>query len=156
MEALPPLFAAAIPLPQGDEKMNSHSFGQSTYHFVWCTKYRYEVLAREDIKAICNDCLASASERHGITARETAVGDDHVHMAVDVPHTMAVSDAFRLLKGTSSYVLFRAFPNLRKRYPRGHLWSPGKVFRSVGDATLGVVEDYVRRQKQTRLMDYCN
>jgi hypothetical protein len=53
-------------LPLGDEKMDSrsHSFGQSTYHFVWCTKYRYRVLGREDIKIVCNDSLARASERH--------------------------------------------------------------------------------------------
>jgi putative transposase len=132
----------------------SHSFGQSTYHFVWCTKYRYKVLAREDIKTVCNDVLARASERHGIKARQTAIGNDHVHMVVDVPPSMAVSEAFRLLKGSSSYVLFRAFPGLRKRYPRGHLWSPGKVFRSVGDATLDVVENYVREQSQTSLFEY--
>ena len=110
----------------------SHSFGQSTYHFVWCTKYRHKILGRGDIKVLCSDSLARASERHGTAAGETAIGDDHVHMVVDVPHTMPVSEAFRLLKGSSSYVLMRAFPNLRKRYPRGHLWSPGKVYRSVG------------------------
>jgi putative transposase len=75
-------------------------------------------------------------------------------MIVDVPPSMPVSEASRLLKGSSSYVLLHSFPSLRKRYPRGHLWSPGKVYRSVGDATLEVVEDYVRRQKQTSLIKY--
>ena len=132
----------------------SHSFGQSTYHFVWCTKYRYKVLGRTDIKTICSDTLACAAGKHGIKIRQTAIGSDHVHMVVDVPPAMAVSKAFGVLKGSSSYVLFRAFPNLCKRYPNGHLWSPGKVFRSVGNATLDVVEDYVARQKQTNLFEY--
>jgi Transposase and inactivated derivatives len=65
---------------------------------------------------------------------------------------MSVSEAFRLLKGASSYRLFRKKPNFRKRYPRGHFWSPGKFYRSVGDADLETTRNYVRNQKTVHQM----
>ena len=61
---------------------------------------------------------------------------DHIHLIVDVPPTMSVSEPFHLLKGCSSHELFKKKPNFRKRYSRDHLWSPGKFYRTVGDADL--------------------
>ena len=53
---------------------------------------------------------------------------------------------FNLLKGASSFELFRRQPKFRLRYPKGHFWSPGKFYRSVGDADLPTVIGYVRGQ----------
>ena len=83
-----------------------------------------------------------------------AVENDHVHMVVSISPSMSVSKAFQLLKGASSYVMFRAFPNFRKRYPRGSFWGAGGKFRSVGDVELNVVLDYVNRKNQTTLDSY--
>ncbi|MEF8848213.1 MAG: transposase [Candidatus Thermoplasmatota archaeon] len=33
------------------------------------------------------------------------------------------------------------------RYPRGHFWSPGKFYRSVGNADLETVTKYVQDQR---------
>ena len=135
----------------------SHSYGQSTYHFIWCTKYRYQTLRSEHVKSLCTIFIEEAAKRHGIGIRELAVDDDHVHAEVDVPCTMSVSDAFGKLKGFSAYMLFKTFPNFRKRYPRGHFWSIGKIFRSISDVQQEVIENYIRRHKsytQTSLARY--
>lgn len=71
---------------------------------------------------------------------------DHVHLIAGIPPTMSVSDALRILKGGSAYELFRAKPNFRKRYPKGHFWSSGKFYRSIGDADLEITRNYVRNQ----------
>ena len=99
---------------------------------------------------MCTIFIEEAAKRHGIGIRELAVDDDHVHAEVDVPCTMSVSDAFGKLKGFSAYMLFKTFPNFRKRYPRGHFWSGGKCGRSVGDVDQETVIDYVRRQAEQR------
>ena len=125
----------------------SHSYGQSTYHFIWCTKYRYKVLRSEHVKSLCELFVRETAKRHGIGMRELVVDDDHVHAEVDVPPKMSVSEAFRLLKGATSYLLFRAFPNFRKRYPRGHFWGIGKIFRSISDVQQDVVENYIRKHR---------
>ena len=135
----------------------SHGFGQSTYHFVWCTKYRYKTLRSEHVKSLCELFIREAAKRHKIGVRELVVDDDHVHAEVDVPPTLSVSDAFQRLKGMSAYLLFKQFPNFRKRYPRGAFWSAGKIFRSVSDVQQDVVENYIRKHKsyqQTLLTGY--
>ena len=135
----------------------SHGYGQSTYHFIWCTKYRYKVLRSEHVKSLCSLFIRETAKRHGIGIREIAVDDDHVHTEVELPLTMSVSKAFQLLKGTTSYLLFKAFPNFRLRYPQGHFWSIGKIFRSISDVQQETVEHYIRNHNsyvQTSLTGY--
>ncbi len=132
----------------------SHSYGESTYHLWWITKCRYKILRKRGHKYLCRDTLHQIAKRHGITMHCLAVGDDHVHAVVTIPPTMSVSKAFHLLKGASSWVLFRVIPNFRKRYPRGHLWGIGGKFRSVGDVDTQTVVGYVNRQNQAQLTDF--
>jgi Transposase and inactivated derivatives len=119
-----------------DLDRGSHRVGQNLYHFEWCPKYRYKMFRKEENRELCEDILREVAERHGIEIVEISVMPDHVHLIAGIPPTMSVSDALRFLKGASSYELFRKKPNFRKRYPKGHLWSPGKFYRSVGDQTL--------------------
>ena len=111
--------------------------------------------------ALANSCILhlikEVAKRHKIGLRELVVDDDHVHAEVDVPPTMSVSDAFQRLKGGSAYLLFKQFPNFRKRYPKGHFWSIGKIFRSVSDVQQETIENYIRKHKsysQTSLTGY--
>ena len=67
-------------------------------------------------------------------------------MIGDIPPVMSVSKAFNLLKGASAYELFRKEPKFRLRYPRGHLWSPGKFYRTVSDVNVDTAINYVRNQ----------
>ena len=89
---------------------------------------------------------------------ELSVMPDHVHTVVQLPPTMSVSQAFHLLKGASSYELLRRQPMFRYRYADGNFWSPGKFYRSVGDADTETVLEYVRNQRlqQASLDDYPN
>ena len=131
----------------------SHSVGQNVYHLEWCPKYRYKMFMKQENKNICEQILLDVAKKHNIVMHELIVMDDHIHAVVSTPPTMSVSKAFYLLKGASSYELFKRNPNFRKRYPRGHLWSPGKFYRSVGDADIETVIKYVQdhRFEQTTL-----
>jgi putative transposase len=100
--------------------------------------------------------LHEVAERHNIGIVELSVMPDHVHVVVQIPPTMSVSQALHLLKGASSYELFRRQPLFRYRYARGSFWSPGKFYRSVGDADTVTVLEYVKNQQiqQASLYDY--
>jgi len=78
---------------------------------------------------------------------------DHLHAVVEIPSTMSISQAFYLLKGASSHELFKRKSNFRRRYSKGHFWSPGKFFRTVCDADAETVINYVcgHRFEQTTL-----
>jgi len=125
----------------------SHSIGQNLYHLEWCPKYRYNMFKREESKKLCEEVLHEVAKRHKIEIVELSVMPDHVHTLVGIPPTMSVSKALQLLKGASSRELFKRKPHLRCRYPEGHFWSPGKFYRSVGDADTETVIQYVRDQR---------
>ena len=100
--------------------------------------------------------MRETAKGHNISVLELVVDDDHVHMEVDLPPTMSVSRALQLLKGTTSYLLFKTFPGFRKRYKKGHFWSIGKIFRSISDVQQETVENYLRSHKgyQSQLTRY--
>ena len=134
----------------------SHSIGQNLYHLEWCPKYRYNMFKREENKKLCEEVLHEVAKRHNIIITELSVMPDHIHTVVGIPPTMSVSKALQLLKGGSSRELFKRKPHLRCRYHKGHFWSPGKFYRSVGDADMDTVLQYVRNQRlqQTSLNDF--
>jgi putative transposase len=109
---------------------------------------------REENKKLCENILHDIAKRHHITITEMIVMPDHIHMVVELPTTMSVSQAFHLLKGASSRELFKQKPNFRQRYSQGHFWSPGKLYRTIGDADAETVIHYVREhQFQQTILD---
>ena len=119
----------------------------------WCPKYRYNMFKQEENKKLCEEVLHEVAKRHKIKITELSVMPDHIHMVVELPTTMSISQAFHLLKGASSRELFKKVPVFHARYPQGHFWSPGKFYRTVGDADAETVIKYVRdhRLQQTSL-----
>ncbi len=133
---------------------NAHSVGVSEYHLQWVTKYCYETLGKESHYKDCESAIRSVAKRHGITISELSVMSDHVHVVVVLPQDVSPARAVGLLKGASAYEIFRAHPNFRLRYPRGHFWGRGYFYRSVSDVSEEVVKHYVRYDndpRQTRL-----
>ena len=137
----------------------SHTVGVTVHHLEWCTKYRYEMLKQDKYKKICEDAIRQQAERHNIVIRELFVMPEHVHISCEFSPSMSQSKALQLLKGGSSYLLFRQQPKFRLRYPQGHFWSPGAYAGSVGYTTVDAVDNYVRNQEdihQTRLASFAS
>ena len=137
----------------------SHAKGQWLYHIEWCPKYRFNVLRKESSKKDMEDILKQAASDYKMSVLELAVMPDHVHIVVGVPPSMSLSKAANLLKGRSSYEFFKKHPNMRLRYPKGHFWSRGKFYRTVGDVDLETTRSYVRNQDdihQTKMSNFIN
>jgi len=134
----------------------SYSVGQNLYHLEWCPKYRYKMFMKEENKKLCEDILKEVAKKHKMKMEELSVMPDHIHAVVGIPPTMSVSKSLQLLKGASARELFKRRTYFRCRYPRGHFWSPGKFYRSVGDADTETVIKYVRDQRleQKSLNDF--
>jgi len=122
-----------------------HAVGQNAYHLVWKPKYAKPVFAYESLKRSCENALRQIAKEHGFEIYALEVMPDHVHLFVEVPPSMSVSKALQLFKGGSAYKLFRWHPSLRryKNFRKGHFWSPGKFFRSVGNVTAETIEHYI-------------
>tara|TARA_B100000315_G_C14183002_1_gene409791 strand:- start:10 stop:435 length:426 start_codon:yes stop_codon:yes gene_type:complete len=124
----------------------NHSVGVSMWHFEWCTKYRYKMFAKEEYCALMGACIRRSASRNGIKIIELNVQLEHVHCVVALDFKMSVAKAMQLLKGGSAFLFFKNHPKARMRYPRGHLWSPGKFMASVGFIQLEKAVDYVKNQ----------
>lgn len=126
----------------------SHGVGQNSYHLVWKLKYARDALKFSWIRKDCEAILTEAVERYGMHLYELEVMPDHVHIFVEIPPTMSISKALNLLKGYSAYKLFRKHYWLRKYFRKGHLWSPGKFFRSVGNVTAEAIKNYIAQSNR--------
>ncbi len=111
--------------PSADSVGHQYNF----QHIILVTKYRYQTLAKESHWKDCETAIQSAAKRNGIEIIELGVMEDHVHVVVELSPNMSVSHAIGLLKGASSYDLFRSHPNFRMRYRKGHF---GAVVTSTG------------------------
>jgi len=123
---------------------NKHSVGQNSYHLIWSPKFRRHVLKPTAINRACEGVLRMIALQNGFEIYEIKVMSDHIHLFVELPPTISVCKALQLFKGISSRVMRRNFKWLRGQYPDGHMWSPGKFFRSVGSVTARVIEHYIK------------
>ena len=124
----------------------AHKVGVNVHHLEWCTKYRYKMMGKEEYKKLCEDAIREVALRHGIKIRELFIMPEHIHVSCEVLPSMSQSKALQLLKGGSSYIIFRKQEKFRLRYPKGHFWSPGAYAGSVGYNTVEIVDNYVRNQ----------
>jgi putative transposase len=126
-----------------DLKSFRHSFGQNAFHFVWKPKYAKDPFKFESVRIDCELFIREAAQKNGFRIYELYVGVDHIHLFVEMPPTMSVSKALQLFKGYSAFRLFKKHPWLRRHFRKGHFWSPGKFFRSVGNTTTEAVKHYI-------------
>ena len=123
-----------------------HSVGKIMLHLEWCTKYRYKMFKKEEYRNLVSACIRRAASLHGIEMIELNVQPEHVHCVVSAEFSFSVSKVLQILKGISAKLFFEYHEKARLRYPKGHLWSPGKFGSSVGFVQLDVVRSYVRNQ----------
>lgn len=127
-----------------DFQRRKHSVGQNSFHFVWCPKYRWHVLKPKPINKMCEALIRGTCYYNDFEIIELEVMKDHIHLFVEIPPRYSVSKAFNLIKGRTSRILRKRFIWLRKMYPRGHMWSPGKFYRSVGAVTSETIKNYIK------------
>jgi putative transposase len=127
---------------------SSHAVGISMWHFEWCTKYRYKMFGKQEYLILINACIRRAASTHEIKIIELSVQPEHVHCVVGIKLNMSPSYAVQILKGVSSRLFFKHHERARLRYPKGHLWSPGKFASSIGFIQLETAKSYVRNQDE--------
>ncbi len=125
---------------------SSHAVGISMWHFEWCTKYRYKMFGKQEYLNLITACIRRAASMHEIKIIELNVQPEHVHCVVAIKLSMSPTYALQILKGGSSRLFFQFHERARLRYPRGHLWSPGKFAASLGFIQIETAKEYVRNQ----------
>ena len=117
-------------------------------HLVLVTKYWYKMFKNSKTVGIIRDALYDAAERHEMAIKEMSFGEDfvHAHMEASIPNTMSVSYVVQLLKGYSSYKVFKEMPRRRLRYFKGYFWTAGYSNGSVGLRDGNMLQNYIKGQ----------
>jgi len=128
-------------------RKGSHSVSRLTCHIVWSTKYRYKVL-KGDLQVRCRELLIQVCEAQGIDILKGVVSSDHIHMHIEYPPKLNISNIVKSLKGRSSRKLQQEFPSLEKRYWGNHFWASGYGAWSSGNITDKMVNDYLEHHRR--------
>ncbi len=121
-------------------KKLSHVIWHCQYHIVWTPKYRYRVL-QGAVALEANKCIRSFSEWLKCEVKELNVQSDHVHLIVQVPPKVSISDFMGTVKGRTAIRVFKQFPHLKKKpYWGNHFWARGYCVD-----TIGLDEEKIRR-----------
>ena len=140
METQTTLGGSCIKIQETEYQHYENSVGNNLQSIQITTKYRYEMMRKEVLKVECKVAIEEACKKHKIEIKILKIMNEHVHMIADCPRTMSVAKLMQIIKGLSSFIIFRLCPALRKRYPRGHFWSEGYFCVSCGS-------DYERAMK---------
>jgi len=123
-------------------RSGSHTLFHHRYHIVWTPKYRFKVLhgevrlrVREIIRQVCSEL--------GVTIVSGVLSSDHVHIFVEIPPHIAVSDFVRRVKGRSSRKIQQEFEHIHKRFWGQRFWARGYFSTTSGNITDEVIVKYL-------------
>ena len=127
-------------------KSTAHSKYRCQYHIVFAPKYRRQVIYGQ-IKADIGSIIRKLCEYKGVEILEAELCKDHVHMLVEIPPSISVSQFVGYLKGKSSLMIFERHANLKYKYGNRHFWCRGYYVDTVGRNKKAIAE-YIRNQLQ--------
>lgn len=105
------------------------------YHLVWSTKNRLELITLSLESCLFSYLCLKAGE---LECKILAINgwSDHIHLVIDIPPNLSVSEVVKRLKGSSSH----HFPDIKWQRSYGAL--------TVSERSLEAALGYVNRQKE--------
>ncbi|NES03527.1 MAG: IS200/IS605 family transposase [Okeania sp. SIO2F4] len=124
-------------------KRERNSVSDLKVHLVCVTKYRKNVLTAEGLKLI-KDSFETVAKKMNFKILEFNGETDHIHVAIEYPPKLSVSQIVNHLKGVSSRLYGAAG---YKKPHKTSLWSPSYFVASVGGAPLQTLKQYIQGGK---------
>lgn len=116
-------------------------------HLVFMTKYRRKIFDQDAIEKL-RGYFASVCADFNVELIEMDGENDHVHLLINYPPKLAISNLVNSLKGVSSRLLRRDRPDIAQRYYyKGVLWTPSYFAGSCGGAPISIIRQYIEQQQ---------
>ena len=116
-------------------------------HLVFVTKYRRKIFDQDAIEKL-RSYFASVCADFNVEQVEMDGERDHVHLLINYPPKLAISNLVNSLKGVSSRLLRRDRPDIAQHYYyKGVLWSPSYFAGSCGGAPISIIRQYIEQQE---------
>lgn len=123
----------------------AHTKHKVMYHIVWIPKYRKRVLQgviADRIKELIIECADVNRWR----VDEINVQPDHVHILVQLRPDVSISKSVQLIKGKSSRIIRKEFPELEEFYWGDSFWCEGFFVETVGHLNIEMIQEYIKNQ----------
>ena len=132
-------------------RRTSHAVYDTTYHIVWCPKYRKKLFAQNWLRERVVELFREIAEEYEYEIVEMEVAEDHVHLMMSFPPRNSISEVVRTLKSISARELFREYPSIKKKLWKGEMWEDGYFARTVGDKlTKTIIEKYIKHHREKK------
>ena len=119
----------------------NHSTYQHQYHIVWGTKYRRKILKPYVLTELKKSLYQTVKKYPTLWIEALNTDEDHVHLQIEIPPNILVSDAVSKLKSASSRHLRSRFKFIREIYiEKDGIWSVGYF-----SSTIGLNEEKVKK-----------
>jgi REP element-mobilizing transposase RayT len=117
-----------------------HSFTSSLYHCTFSTKGRRPLITA-DLGVRLWPFMGGIAKENGMKALVIGGVEDHAHLLLSLPSTLAIAKAIQLIKGGSSKWVHDAFPA-----HRDFAWQEGYGAFSIGIAQVERTIRYIQSQ----------
>jgi len=117
------------------------------YHFVWCPKYRKNLLVGE-VKDFTKSIIETICSSKNWKLLEMEIMPDHLHLFISAPPYESPTGIIKVLKGTSAIQLFKKFSGLKRELRKGHIWSPSYYVGTAGTVTAETIRKYIQEQEK--------
>ncbi|MGA8221654.1 MAG: IS200/IS605 family transposase [Candidatus Acidiferrales bacterium] len=115
-----------------------HTYAQNTIHLVFSTKDRAKLIPK-DFQPRLWAYAAGICKKDGIFVHAIGGMDDHVHLLIQIPPTLALAKAVSALKSNSSrWANEEGFP---------FAWQQGYAAFSVSASNVPAVARYIQNQE---------
>ena len=122
--------------------MMAHSYTNILIHYIFSTKNREKIIT-EKFQERLHPYLGGIARENNMRALAIGGVEDHVHLLVSLPPTLAVAKAIQLIKGGSSKWVHDTFPTLDK-----FKWQEGYGAFSVSVSQVENTIAYILGQKE--------
>ena len=134
-----------MPKPATEYRSGRHCVFQLHAHLIFTPKYRRRVFDGVHIEAM-REIFTRVCEGFHVELAEFNGESDHVRLLVNFPPSVELSKLVNSLKGVSSRLLRKQFPEIENRYWKNVLWSRSYFAASCGGAPLEIIRQYVEQQ----------
>ena len=125
-----------------EEQHTKHVTYKITYYFIWCPKYRKQILVG-DVARFVESEIRRLCEENKWSIGALNVQEDHVHLFLSAEPRIAPSLIANTLKGISARQVFKQYPEVKKQVWGGSFWSRSYYVGTVGDMTEATVKKYL-------------
>lgn len=115
---------------------------QLYYHLVWATKERLPLI-QPSWEGDLHRYIIGKADGLGCIVHGVNGTEDHIHLVVSIPPTLAISEFVKKIKGSSSN-----YRNKTMAADDRFQWQAGYGVFSLGKRQLGTAIAYVENQKQ--------